>query len=447
MRIPRTPPSTSELFARHATGDRLFPITRSVNGPSVDGRYLHWDRLHYYTPPEGLSLTEWWVGLKLSRRAQRKDIALRDRSGRSFGFSIVDPLPQGLHEIDLRAGGSIRMPELATNRETQKEFLVRSLLEEAFTSSQLEGAATTRDRAKEIIRRGRPPHDQGERMVLNNYQTMEHILGLRDQPLSKQMIFEIHRLVTDGTLPDPSAAGRFRRDDEYKVVGDHLGEVVFHEPPAASELEARMEALCAFANGDGAGPFVHPVIRSMIVHFWLAYDHPFVDGNGRMARALFYWSMLRHDYWLFQYVSISTIILKAPMKYERAFLETETDECDLTYFLIYHMNVILRALEAAHTYIRRKIDLIQSVATDVRGAVDLNQRQRTLLVDAIRHPGATLTVETHKRTFGVATQTARTDLIELVERGLLHMGKAGRAFTFRPTPDLNLALKKLDHQA
>ena len=61
-----------------------------------------------------------------------------------------------------------------------------------------------------------------------------------------------------------------------------------------------------------AGGFIHPMIRSIILHFWLAYDHPFVDGNGRTARALFYWSMLRHGYWLFEFISISQIILKGP---------------------------------------------------------------------------------------------------------------------------------------
>ena len=65
--------------------------------------------------------------------------------------------------------------------------------------------------------------------------------------------------------------------------------------------------------------FLHPVIRSILLHFWVAYDHPFVDGNGRNARALFYWSMLRHGFWLAEFFSISHEILKAPRKYYRAF--------------------------------------------------------------------------------------------------------------------------------
>ena len=446
MKIPKTPPGTSELFAKHLTPEVLSRVMSGVRDATVDGRYLHWDRLKYYTPPVGLSLDEWWVGLKLSRLSQRRELPLRDKAGRSFSFSLAEPLPKTLHEVDFGAGGSIRMPELAANPETRREFLVRSLIEEAFTSSQLEGAGTTRDRAKEIIRRGRPPQDQGERMVLNNYRTMEHIIDLGDRPMSCEVLFRIHRLVTEGTLDDPSAAGRLRRDDEYKIVGDNLGEVVYHEPPAARELEGRMAALCAFANDDGE-PFIHPAIRSMILHFWLAYDHPFVDGNGRTARALFYWSMLRHEYWLFKFISISKLILNAPMKYERAFLETETDDCDLTYFLRYHADLIRRATDDAHAYIRRKSAEIRSVTTEVRDAADLNYRQKAALVEAVRHPDLAITVEGHRRTFGVSIQTARNDLIDLVGRDLMRMEKAGRAFTYRPTPSLESTLKRLIRHA
>src|SRR5262249_46303965 len=154
-----------------------------------------------------------------------------------------------------------------------------------------------REVAKEMLRTGRAPATDDERMVLNNYQTMQDIREYKDQPLTKELVFRIHRLITNETLKDPTAAGRFRRDDQHRVVGDEYGEV-FPEPPPAAELEERMAAMCDFANGKTPEGFIHPVLRAIILHFWLAYDHPFVDGNGRTARALFYWSMLRHNFWL-----------------------------------------------------------------------------------------------------------------------------------------------------
>ena len=204
-----------------------------------------------------------------------------------------------------------------------------------------------------MIRENRQPRNRGERMILNNFLTMQHVGELRDQPLSQDLIFEIHRRVTQNTLDDPTAAGRRRMHDEYRVVADDSGEV-FHRPPPERQLRDRMTAMCEFANGRTPEGFIHPVIRSIVLHFWLAYDHPFVDGNGRTARCVFYWSMLRHRYWLFEYVSISRIILRGPAQYGRAFLHTETDDNDLTYFIIYHLEVINKAIAELFDYVENR---------------------------------------------------------------------------------------------
>ena len=87
----------------------------------------------------------------------------------------------------------------------------------------------------------------------------------------------------------------------------------------------------------------HHHIRAIILHFWLAYGHPFVDGNGRTARALFYWAMLHEGYWLFEFISISNILRKAPAQYGLSFLYSETDDNDLTYFIVAQTKVIRRA--------------------------------------------------------------------------------------------------------
>ena len=148
------------------------------------------------------------------------------------------------------------MPEQITP-ETKDRYCVRSLIEEATTSSQLEGAATTRRVAKDMIRSGRRPRDRSEKMILNNYLTMQRIGEIKNEPLTPDLVFQIHRLVTDGTLDDVTAAGRFRRDDESVRVEDAYGEV-FHEPPPASELDERLAAMCDFANGKTPSEFVHP---------------------------------------------------------------------------------------------------------------------------------------------------------------------------------------------
>ena len=78
-----------------------------------------------------------------------------------------------------------------------------------------------------------------------------------------------------------------------------------------------IEALCDYANRE-TDDFEHPTIKAIALHCWLALIHPFADGNGRTARALFYLFMLKNDYWLFEYLSISRVILRRRAQYERS---------------------------------------------------------------------------------------------------------------------------------
>ncbi len=416
--------------------DRLARLYGRATGPTLGGHYLHWDQLKHRTPPNGLSRLEWWFLAKLSRTSARTNVPLKDKNRFDFGFVSVDPIPQRLHEIDLQAGGQIEIPEQVTNRETKDQYYVSSLIEEAITSSQLEGATTTRKVAKEMLRTGRPPRDRSERMILNNYITMRRIGELKRMPLTKELVFEIHRLVTDEALDDPTGAGRFRRADEPIGVYEAQTNELLHAPPPADSLEQRMVQLCTFAN-ETDGPFVHPVIRSIILHFMIGYDHPFIDGNGRTARALFYWSMLRHGYWLAEFISISHIVLKAPAKYGRAFLYTETDERDLTYFILYHLEVIMQAVQSLRDYIARQAQEIRRLEDELRGIEFLNYRQRALIRHAARHPNKRYTIEEHRRSHEVSYETARSDLLGLVQQGLLTAGQQGKKSVFTAKSQLN----------
>ncbi len=333
------------------------------------------------------------------------------------------------------------MPDQITNPDTRDRYYISSLMEEAITSSQIEGAATTRLVAKEMLRSGRSARDRSEQMILNNYRTMRQIGEWKKEALTPELVLQIHEYVTRETLDDETAVGRLRTADEEIVVTDRDGEVS-HRPPPAGQLEERLERMCAFANGKPEEKFVHPVIRSIILHFWLAYDHPFVDGNGRTARALFYWSMLRHEYWLFKFISISEILRKSTGRYSRAFLYTETDENDLTYFILFQLHVIQRAIESLHEHIKRKTRALKRAEKELRAIAGLNHRQRALISHALRHPDQIYTITSHSRVHNVVHQTARTDLIDLMELKLLERTKVGRIWNFRPAVAIEERLRK-----
>jgi Fic family protein len=443
MKMPSTPPKDAATAVMTLTSARMSSILREAVRSEAEGKYRHWDVLRHLKPPNGFSAQDWWGATQMVRQPALKQFPLRDRNNQHFRYAVTDIIARSLHEIDLGAGGSIGMPEPIANPQTRSQYVMRSLFQEAVTSSQLEGAATTRAVAKEMLRTGRAPRTRGERMILNNYLTMQRIAEWKERPLDSKLIFEMHRMVTQGTLESEDAAGRFRRPDEKITVQDEITGEVFHNPPPAEQLSTRFSQLCAFANEsisdvgkNTATRFVHPVVRAILLHFWLAYDHPFIDGNGRTARALFYWSMLRQGYWLFEFISISEILVKAPVKYAMSFLHTETDRNDATYFLLYQSEVITRAICSLHEYIEEKSDELRLTESLLRHASTFNHRQQAIIGHALRHPGMRYTVEGHRRSHEIAYETARRDLMQLADSKLLEMRRSGKAFVFAVPIDL-----------
>lgn len=442
MRKPQSPPKLEAIWQKiKANPEQITGFVDMISSPVVD-KYLHWDKLRYHTPPEGFSNEQWWLAIKKQRQSMFKQLPLSDKHQKPFQYLTNDFITEGLHRIDQSVTTFNQMPEQIQNTETKNRYYVNSLIQEAFTSSQLEGATATRIVAKEMIRTGRLPCDKSEQMILNNFSAMKRINTLKDEPLSKELVFDIHQIVTEKTLDDSSAAGRFRNATEKVRVIDMYNEV-FHDPLPADQLEERMAAMCDFANGKTPRYFIHPVIRAVILHFWLAYDHPFVDGNGRTARALFYWLMLRGRYWLFKFISISQIIVKAPAKYARTFLYTETDDNDLTYFIHYHLDIILQAIKALYEYIERKTKRLQAIENQLRGIIVLNHRQRALMSHTLRHLRHRYTIKSHQISHNIVYQTARTDLLDLEKRGLLESQKIGKTWYFTPVSNLEEKLTDL----
>jgi Fic family protein len=450
MKIPLKPPSFEELIRkiRGAKGnpERIFEVLKRGGGTMHRGEYIHWDKMRHLEPPEGLSVEEWWLAVKTARQSLYRTLPFTDAHNHPFRFAMADPVLRLLHQVDRDVGGQIQAPEIIVNPQTRDTYLISSLIEEAITSSQLEGAATTRKVAKEMLREGRKPRTRGEQMIFNNYHAMQFIRTITGEKLTPAIVLELQRILTKNTLNDPKAVGRFRREEDDIHVVDTRDSVVLHTPPNASELEKRADRLCRFANEMDGDTFIHPVVRAIILHFAIGYDHPFADGNGRTARAVFYWSMLSRGYWLTEYISISRILKGAPSEYARAYLYTETDENDVTYFIIHQLNVILRAIQDLQKYLAKKSTEVHEVEAMIRQSPRLrgllNHRQIALLGHALRHPGTVYRIEGHRQSHKVTYDTARTDLLKLARLKLLEKQRTGRAFVFLSPPNLAARLRQ-----
>ena len=444
MRMPKTPKPFYKLLP---PGNRFLEILNSDIGGLPRDRYPHWDNLRFRPQPDGFSHEEWWFAIKNQRMGSRHELPFKDKLGSPFWFADSGYLYRRLHQVDRDASGRIEVDQTpdGVSYNSRERYLISSLIEEAITSSQLEGATTNRRVAKELLRSGRSPRDLSERMIVNNYFAMDFLRDNTHQELTLDMLFEVQRLLTRGTLDD-SAVGRLRRPSDDVHIVDPRDGAILHTPPDADGLSPRLEQLLTFANTQDDDEFVHPVIRAILLHFMIGYDHPFVDGNGRTARALFYWSMARSGFWLTEFLSISTIIRKAPAQYGRAYLYCETDDSDVTYFIDYNLRVILRAMESLHLYLKRKTREARAMEAVLRSedlAEILNHRQIAVLAHMLKHGDLAHDIQGHRRSHNVSYQTARTDLLQLADLNLASKRKLRRQLVFRPNAGLENRLRAL----
>ena len=446
MKYPNKPPNPQAIVAAALTKDtkRLGVLLAHSSPVDQQGRYLHWDQLRFKkSPPGGLTHEEWWATTRLARESASQPTGLLDSGGNRFSFCDPAPLKAILRELDMNAGGALGSGETALSAGEGRTYLARSLAEEPFASSFIEGAATTRQIAKKLIFEGREPRTKDERMVLNNFRAMQFIKARKDDPLTISMLLELHRIVTEETMDNPADAGRIRASDDVQVVDETTNEIL-HQPPPAKELDGRLEKLMKFANKKpDAKNWIHPLVRAFILHFMLSYEHPFVDGNGRVARALFYWFALKEGYWLIEYVSISAIIAESKIQYGKAFLYTETDAADLTYFLIYHADILKTAIAKLAEFVEHKRQEVRAFEKRIgdRARPDaFNHRQSWLLNEFARNRLPRVTVAEHFKRHAVSYLTARKDLEGLVEAGCLEKRRVGKAAIYRPVRDLIMVL-------
>ncbi|MEN6517821.1 MAG: Fic family protein [Methanospirillum sp.] len=393
-------------------------------------RYLFWDELKYRIQDINRRKSVWTM-MKLSRTVRFEKVPFDHLR---LVYSLIPDINKGLHTIDRYLSGTLRIHNKAITLE--KSYIVNSLMEEAIASSVLEGAVTTRKAAKEMLRKGKKPQNDSERMILNNYEAMQYIREKKEVPLSKELILEIHRIVTKGTIKD-EYVGQFRSDNDI-VVADSATGLIHHTPPKAEDIEKFIDEICGFANGDGddaesitsAQTFIHPVIKGIILHFLIGYLHPFNDGNGRTARSIFYWYVLSRGYWLFEYMPISRIILRSRAKYSLAYLHTEFDNMDTTYFIKYNINCIFESLKDLLVFLEKQQTIQNATKAIIREIKEINTRQAGVLRDMMEHSDEYFTIHQVAQVTDTVYQTARTDLLRLRDLGYISQEKRGREYLF-----------------
>lgn len=396
--------------------DKTIPlmVKFQMNGhlQKIQDEYLYWDRIKYKA--KDCTPLELWSAVKLFRLLRRKELKFHSSK---FHYVMTDYIQKSLHQFDMHIGGTLGS-NIGIAETDKTKFIISSIMEEAISSSQMEGANTTRKKAKEMIQQEKKPKNKSEQMILNNFITMKYIVQHKSEDLTVDNLLYIHKLITSDTLDDIEDEGKFRENDNVHVV-NHISSEIVHTPPLKSDLKKLIDDLCLFFNTDSE-EFIHPIIKGCIIHFMIGWIHPFTDGNGRTARAIFYWYMLKKGYWLTEYLSISRIIKDSKLQYEKAYLYSEIDENDLTYFITYHIKTMEKAFDALKEYINRKQREVFQAAKFMKIS-GVNDRMAQVLKIIHDDPDRILNTKEMESRFNVSNFTARTDLKSLVELGFLEI--------------------------
>ncbi len=419
---------TEDLIKKAVHSDGLRELVKQA-----DKEYVYWEKFKHYPIPEGFSPEEAWAYLKFSRMSNAEITPVRGSNNQNFRFTITKSMYQKLSLIDSNTSGFLSSTTEKPTATQKSQMIINSLTEEAIASSQIEGANTSRKIAKEMLLSQRKARNRDEQMIINNYQVMQRLMDWKDLKLNLNILLDIQKNITAGTLENDADSGRLRIDsDGINIVNRLTGEIVY-TPPTGNIMEKELEKFIIFANSDELEEeFIHPVIKASILHFWLAYLHPFVDGNGRTARALFYWYLLRKNYWLFQYLSVSRIIKKSKIQYDNSYLYAEHDENDLTYFLSYSLKAIVLSIKEFIAHYETKLEkekIIQKIAGQLG---EYNERQASLLQELNANRDKTIDITTYKTINRLSYETARSDLMFLVKKQLLDKIHSGKKFIFIP---------------
>ncbi len=431
------------VFHHELLSNDLFDADYILRYKEVDdkGKYLYWDQLKWRID-ENDDAKKAWYATKWARNRLLKTIPLLDKNAKYFNFCMPDTLQAKLFKISNLAGQGI-----IPHHSIKSQYLISSLvMEEAISSSQLEGASTTRKVAKEILVSERKPKTQDEQMIVNNYLLMKEIQLCKDEELSVDMILNLHKIATKGTHDNDNVAGELRKSDDIVIMD--VDDNVLHQPPLFSELPKRLRKLCDFANekhtGEEGSIFIHPIVKAILLHFMIGYEHPFSDGNGRTARALFYWIMLKNGFDYFEYISISKFLKEAPKKYSISYLYSEIDDNDLTYFIYYQVDIILRAIDDLLAYLQKKsveYEEITDILKDSYLNEQLNFVQKNIIKKAMKHPGRVFTALEISADYDIAPTTARKYLNALVSYKILASYKDGKTKAYIAPANLHEIIK------
>ncbi len=428
------------LNKNYFSSDEWTKFVKKQNNP----KYKSWKEIQRsLTIPLKLRPEEAFKLLNIDRRASAKQTPICDKQGVPFVWEELSRFRFFCDDFAKNFGAYKTKNTLSDEKkDLQRKKIFEGTVEEAIASSQMEGAIITRKQGRELLRSKRKPKTNAEIMVFNNYRTIIRIENeWKHEKMSESLLIRIQESLTKNTLEKPQHEGQLRKDADNIVVGDKLQDRTAFVPPTEKQMKKQLIRLIDFANDELAhDEYFGDLPKAILLHFWIAYLHPFCDGNGRTARAIFYWYLLRNNYPYIGFLPISTRIKKSKNSYEQAFLLVEQDNNNLTYFFDYIIRQMKISIKDFQEYEERLEQEEQKNIEISKKCSNLNDRQIELLQYFLQHPNEYTTFGRHQSYQEVSHVTARKDLLALEEKNYLSSRKKGKHIFFSPTKKVQTLL-------
>lgn len=233
---------------------------------------------------------------------------------------------------------------LLTPQNSAQLYGTQAMEREILSTFTIEQIDTSRSSVRRILS-GYAPTNEREQRIYGMKRGLEFIADPNNK-ISEETIYQLYQMVISAFLPeeDQLLPGQQYRHDHVYIVGDKLE----HTGLPWNKLASYMEQLVAFIQQDSS---INDLWKAALIHFYLAYLHPYFDGNGRMARLLHLWYLVQQGYSSALFVPLSEYIERSRKKYYDAFSLVEQNArisgvLDVTPFLLYFTEEVYHKLRS-----------------------------------------------------------------------------------------------------
>lgn len=294
----------------------------------------------------------------------------------------------------------------------------KALEEEIVATSAIESIDFNRDSVRNIMK-GLAPKDEEENRIFGLKQGFEFI-SHKENKITEENIYKLYMMTIGNFLDDESKLqqGNFYRHDTVYVMSDK----VEHSGIDHKKLPEYMKSFVQFANAKDS---INDLLKATMLHFYIAYLHPYFDGNGRMARLIQMWFLIQKGYESTLFVPFSSYVEKSRRKYYDAYTLVEENYklsgvIDITPFLIYFTQNVYEKM-TGDTVKTNTLEKYNSALS----AGEITEKEAKLWQFVLSaYAGDTFTTKQLEKDFGdAAFATVRTFVLKFTDLGLLNAQK------------------------